>query len=423
MERNTVNTTYSENKIKQFWKKLGPGLITGAADDDPSGIATYSQTGAQFGYIFLWMAVFTLPCLIIVQEMCARIGISTGKGLAENIKDHYPKFILYLITLLLFAANTFNISADLNAMTACIDLIAPRIPSVITFIFFIVVIATLQIFLSYKTYSKYLKYTACILCAYIFSAFLSHISWSSAFKHTFLPIFSFNKETMMILCAILGTTISPYLFFWQTSQEIEEKSIRFKKVSIKKMISNRRFDLRIGMVFSNVIMFFIIAASAATLHKQGITHIETAVQAAKALKPFAGRFAEGLFILGILAMGFLSIPVLAGSSAYAIANTLNWKSGLCEKWYNAVGFYSIIVFSLFLSLIIYFFKLPPMKGLVYSAFLNGLIAPLILFFIVRISSNKKIMGKQVNHISRTVSGWIITLLMFLSTLLALWFLK
>lgn len=418
---NYINTP---NKVLKLWKNVGPGLITGAADDDPSGIATYSQTGAQFGYQFLWLSLFTLPFIIIVQEMCARIGIVTGEGLAKNIKHQYPAYILHFVSLLLFIANTFNISADLNAMAACVQLFMPHLNALIITAIFGCCIVFLQITLTYSAYSKHLKYITFIFFSYIITAFLIKVDWIAAYKNLFIPPLVFKKEHILIICAILGTTISPYLFFWQTSQECEEKikNKKTKKGTSKKMFFNMRFDISLGMFFSNIIMFFIIIVCASTLYTHGITDVKTAADAAQALKPLAGKWAEFMFASGIIGAGLLSIPVLAGSSAYAVAETFNWKEGLYKKWYQAFGFYSIITFSVIIAFVINLFGIPAMKGLIYSAILNGIVAPVLLYFILRIGSNKKLMGIHTNNLLSSIGCWCLTILMSISGLLAIIFL-
>ena len=407
--------------LREYWNTLGPGLTTGASDDDPSGIATYSQAGAQYGFKFLWLSWFTFPLMAVVQEMCARIGIVTGHGLAANIKRKYSKGALYLITILLFSANTFNIGANLGAMAKGVELLWPNINFTFLVIFFAVSSLLLQIFTTYARYAKYLKYLAFILLAYIVSALMSDLNWSEVWNHTAMPNMSFNRDHLLILCAILGTTISPYLFFWQTSQEVEEQNLKGREDETKWIQQVSKQDLTVvksdvwtGMFFSNVVMFFIIAACAGTLYVNGITNIETAADAALALRPFAGHFAFLLFAIGIIGTGMLSIPVLAGSTSYAISESFGWKHGLYRKLKEAYAFYGVIALSVILGILLNFIGLDPIKALIYSAVANGIIAPVILFYIVGLSSDKRVMGEHSNKRITTWIGWITFALMTLA---------
>ncbi|MEK7161086.1 MAG: divalent metal cation transporter [Patescibacteria group bacterium] len=407
-------------KAGQYWATLGPGLTTGAADDDPSGIATYSQAGAGYGFNLLWLSTFSFPLMAVVQEMCARIGLVTGRGLAGNIKRHYPAWVLYLCTGLLFIANTFNIGADLGAMAKAVQLLNPGLNFYGLVIGFTFLSLFLQIFTSYAQYAKYLKWLALILIAYILSAFFVTLPGKSLLFHTFIPRISFNRDEIFLICGILGTTISPYLFFWQTSQEVEEE-ILAGKTSIKlresetsnKEISRMRVDVWSGMFFSNLTMFFIIVTCAVALYQNGITDIKTAADAALALKPIAGQFAFLLFSAGIIGVGMLAVPVLAGSTAYAMSEAMGWKQGLYRKLKKAYPFYGVIIISMGLGMLLNFLGIDPIKGLIYAAVLNGLVAPVILILIVQMSSNKKIMGFRKNGHLISSLGWIITGLMIL----------
>ncbi|MBI5530211.1 MAG: divalent metal cation transporter [Candidatus Doudnabacteria bacterium] len=407
-------------KAGAYWATLGPGLTTGAADDDPSGIATYSQTGAQYSFNLLWMAAFSFPLMAIVQEMCARIGLVTGRGLAGNIRRHYPAWVLYVCTALLFIANTFNIGADLGAMAKATQLLLPQTGFYALVIFFTVLSLVLQIFTSYAQYAKYLKWLALVLLAYILSAFFLDLNGKSLVFHTFIPHINFNRDEIFLICGILGTTISPYLFFWQTSQEVEEQ-IMEGKTSIKlrqsettdEEISKMRIDVWSGMFFSNLTMFFIIVTCATALYQHGITDIKTAADAAAALKPIAGPFASLLFTLGIVGVGLLAVPVLAGSTAYAMSEAMGWKQGLYRKLKQAYPFYGVIIISMLLGMLMNFLGLDPIKGLIYAAVLNGLVAPVILVLIVQLSSNKKVMNHRVNSRTASTLGWIITGLMII----------
>lgn len=419
---NSIEKQKPIKKAEEFWHMLGPGLTTGAADDDPSGIATYSQAGAQHGFQLLWLSPLTFPLMAVVQEMCARIGLVTGRGLAANIKKHFPKWVLYSCAVLLFAANSFNIGADLGAMAQAIQLFAPELSFGLLVAFFAVLTLTLQIFTTYQKYAKYLKYLALTLLSYVFSSLLVSLDWLEVVRATVLPTFNFDKADILLITAVLGTTISPYLFFWQTSQEIEEEvlagktSIKSRIGSNAKEIGNMRADVWSGMFFSNAVMFFIIAACAATLHVHGITNITTAADAAAALRPLAGDASYFLFAIGILGVGLLAIPVLAGSAAYALSEAFNWREGLHLKLKHAHAFYGVIIISMILGLILNFVGLDPIKTLIYSAIFNGIVAPVVLVLIVLISSNRKIMGQWANGpIAKTV-GWLASGLMILASL-------
>lgn len=411
-------------KAKDFWHLLGPGLTTGASDDDPSGITTYSQTGAQYGYGLLWLAPITFPLMAVVQEMCARIGIVTGRGLAGNIRQFFPRWVLYSCTILLFIANTFNLGADLGAMAKAAELIFPTIgftPLIIGFTLFCLI---LQIFSTYKKYARVLKWLALILLSYIFSTFLiKGIDWSEIGIKAVTPSFSFSRDQILLICAILGTTISPYLFFWQTSQEVEEEilagqtNIEMRKGSTNsKQIKDMRVDVWSGMFLSNVVMFFIIVACSATLNRVGITNITTAADAAEALRPLAGDAAYLLFALGVIGTGLLAVPVLAGSASYAISESFGWREGLNKNLRQAYSFYGVIIISMLIGLGLNFVGLDPIKALIYSAVSNGLIAPVVLVLIVLISSNKKVMGEWSNGGISKFFGWAITGVMVLAGL-------
>lgn len=411
-------------KIRGYWNLLGPGLTTGAADDDPSGIATYSQQGAQTGLQLLWLAAFSFPLMAVVQEMCARIGIVTDRGLAANIRKHYPKWVIYLCAIMLLAANTLNLGADIGAMAKGAQLVLPAISFTMLVIVFTVVILLLQIFTTYKVYAHYLKLLALVLFAYVISAFIiKGIDWHQVLIHAVIPSIKFSKDQIFLVTAVLGTTISPYLFFWQTSQECEEKLERGKNnsaleikpektiESASREIKNMRIDTWSGMFLSNVVMFFIIVVTAATLFTHGITNINTASDAALALRPLAGNYAFLLFAIGIIGTGLLAIPVLAGSASYAISESFGLKTGLSHKLKDAYVFYGVIIISMLVGLGLNFIGLDPIKALIYSAVANGLIAPVILFLIVKISSSQEIMGKHKNNSIITAVGWLTVLVM------------
>lgn len=414
-------------KAKDYWHMLGPGLTTGASDDDPSGIATYSQAGARYGYQFLWLAPLTLPLMAVVQETCARIGMVTGQGLAANIRSLYSRRILQIVTLLLFVANTFNLGADLGALAKAAQLLLPHLPFSGLVIGFALFSMGLQIFTPYEKYARYLKWLALVLLSYVVSAFLANLNWGDIMRSTFLPQLHFTKESLLLICGILGTTISPYLFFWQTSQEVEEQ-IQLGKTSLRarrsaaqpKEIKRMRIDVWSGMILSNTAFFFIVVTCGGILYPQGITDITSASQAAEALRPFAGNATYFLFAIGIIGVGLLGIPVLAGSSSYAIAESLRWKSGLHKTLRQAHAFYGVIIISMLVGLGLNFVGFDPIKALIYSAVLNGIVAPFVLFFIVKIGSNKKIMGHWVNGRTSNIIGWGTTLLMVLAGAAAIW---
>jgi len=411
---------------EEYWNTLGPGLTTGAADDDPSGIATYSQTGAQYGFQLLWLALFTFPLMALVQEMCARIGLVTGRGLAANIKEHYSPWILYSCAALLFAANTFNLGADLGAMAKAVQLLTPTASFALLVIGFALLSLLLQIFSTYARYAKYLKYLALILFSYVFSALVIHLDWHTIALSTIIPSITFSRDQILLICAILGTTISPYLFFWQTSQEVEEEILKGKATieqrredTSPKEIKDMRTDIWSGMFISNMVMFFIIVTCAATLFAHGVTNIATADQAAAALRPLVGNFAYLLFTLGIVGTGLLAVPVMAGSASYAISESFGWEQGLYKKLKQAYPFYGVIIISMLLGLAMNFLHIDPIKALIYSAVANGLIAPVVLILIVKISSNKEVMGKYSNNSITTWIGWITTILMVISGVAAI----
>lgn len=406
-------------KAKAYWKILGPGLTTGAADDDPSGIATYSQQGAQYGFQLNWLALFTFPLMASVQEMCARIGLVTGRGLASNIRKYFPRQVLIIATLLLFAANVFNIGADIGAMAESMRLLMPQAGFVILTIGFTILTLFLQIFVSYKTYAKYLKYLSFALLAYVLTAFISRdMDWGAALGSLVKPSLSLSKEQIILICAILGTTISPYLFFWQSSQEVEEQTLLGKVTEKlrqdgvnKKKIKNMRVDVWSGMFYSNLVMFFIVSVCAAVLHQHGVTNIATAADAAKALEPLVGSNAKILFATGVIGIGLLAIPVLAGSFSYALSESFGWREGLHYELKKASAFYGVIIIATVIGLGINFVGLDPIKALIYSAVANGLAAPLLLILIVLISSNKKIMGEFVSGTGYKILGWLCVALM------------
>ncbi|MCL5438879.1 MAG: divalent metal cation transporter [Patescibacteria group bacterium] len=391
-------------KIKKFIGMLGPGVVTGAADDDPSGIATYSQTGAQFGYGQLWTALFMLPLQTAVQEACARIGAVTGKGIAKVVRENYSKKILYSVAILVLVANTINIGADIGAMAAATNLIFPINFSALA-IFYVAVILILEIFTSYKVYSKILKWLVLSLLAYPITVFIVSEPWMEILKATFIPHFELSFGFFFIITGVLGTTISPYMFFWQASEEVEEeRASHISKIGGRPKISttfirNLRIDNFMGMLFSELGTWAIIVVSATVLHANGITNIASAADAAKAIEPLvssfpnAGLLAKLIFAIGIIGLGLLSVPVLAGSAAYALSESFNWKEGLYLKLKKAHGFYGIITIATVIGLLINFIGIDPMKALIFTAVINGVVAVPLIFLIGKIAKDKKIMGQ------------------------------
>ncbi|NBV77203.1 divalent metal cation transporter [bacterium] len=407
-------------QAEEYVNTLGPGLITGAADDDPSGIATYSQAGAQYGFQLLWLALFTFPLMAVVQEMCARLALVTGQGLAANIRERYPHGVLILCTTLLFAVNTFNLGADLGAMAKAMQLLFPSLDFTFLVVSFALVSLMLQVFTTYARYARYLKYCTLALLSYVAAAFVVQIDWTAVARYTLVPSITFSTNQILLICAVLGTTISPYLFFWQTAQEVEEEILQGKNtlelrqgtsdIEIKRM----RIDVWSGMFFSNLVMFFIIAVCGATLYVHGITTITSADEAAAALRPLAGEFAYLLFALGIIGTGMLAVPVLAGSTSYALSESFAWDMGLYRKLNEAYAFYGVIIVSMLLGIAFNVIGIDPIKALIYSAIGNGLIAPVLLFFVVRLSSDASIMGELINTRLITLLGWSTVVLMALS---------
>jgi NRAMP (natural resistance-associated macrophage protein)-like metal ion transporter len=403
-------------KLKVYLNALGPGLITGASDDDPSGIGAYSQTGAQFGYAQLWTALFTFPLMTAIQEICARIALQTGGGLANALRKYYPKPVLYFCVTLLFIANTINLGADLGAMAASAQLLL-GIPYLVWLIAITLLSVVLEIFVDYRRYARVLRYLTLSLFAYFFVPFVSPQNWGRALRDTVIPTIHFDKDYLLNLVAILGTTISPYLFFWQASQEIEEqidegrKTVGSRKGVSKVELKWMRTDVAAGMLLSNVVMWFIIATTASTLFQHGITNIDSAPKAAEALRPIAGDFAYLLFAVGIIGTGLLAVPILAGSAAYAVAETFKLREGLYLKLRQAPGFYGVIAFSTLLGFAINLIGINPIQALYYTAVLNGIVAPPLLVMIMLIGKNRSIMKSKVNGRVSNTLGWITTIAM------------
>lgn len=408
------------SSIVSILRSFGPGVVTGASDDDPSGIATYSQVGAKFGLGMLWMALYLLPMMIVVQEMCARIGLVTGKGLATVIKNRYSKNIVYPISGLLVIANTINIGADIGAMAASIQLVFPQLPDIAATMIFTIIILVAEIFIPYTKYVRVLKYLTLSLFAYVITAVIVGGNISQIFLNTIIPHFEFSSDFIMLFVAVFGTTISPYLFFWQTSEEAEEDTAKHKIREIgkgrpnisKKEMRFMKVDVTIGMIFSQFIMWVIIITTAGSLHVNGIIDIQTADQAAQALEPlvktfpYSGEISKIVFALGIVGTGLLAVPVLAGSSAYALSDTFGWREGLGKKFGQAKAFYIIILSSTLVGLWISISDTNPIQALIYAAVINGIIAVPMLFIIVKIGNDKKILKGRTNGPLSNVVGWI-----------------
>ena len=443
-DKDNNNSIYSKKDIpskqsrflpKRFFiKSLGPGIITGASDDDPSGIATYSQAGAQFGFGMLWLAVFQYTLMMVVQEMCAKIGLVTGSGLAAIIRQKYSRKVVFPIAFLLLIANTINIGADIGAMAASIRLVFPQLPVVVATLSFTAFIIISEVFVPYGKYVKILKYLILSLFAYLATAIIVGGNWNQIFAATIIPHIEFTSTYAMMFVAIFGTTISPYLFFWQASEEAEEDVEKHKIKEIggkgipriaKKEIKLMRQDTAIGMAFSQLIMWAIIITTAGSLHSRGITDIQSADQAAKALQPLvmtfpqAGEISKTIFALGIIGTGLLAIPVLAGSSGYALSDVFGWHEGLSKTFRQAKGFYTVIAASTLIGLWINFINIDPIKALVYTAIINGVIAIPILFAVMKIANDKKVLKDNTNSYVSNVIGWLTFAIMGVSVILML----
>ncbi len=397
--------------LPEFFQDLGPGLITGAADDDPSGISTYSVAGAAYGYTGLWTALFSFPLMAAVQLMCARLGMVTGRGLAAVIRRRYPPPVLWFACALLIIANVFNIGADLGGMAGALQMVTGLPPYLGTPLFAFLIIGLL-FWTSYRTIARVFKWMTLALFAYVITAFLARPDWAHVLRATFIPHIEWTRSFLAVLVGILGTTISPYLFFWQAAQEVEEERDRGRKTIAQRrgatdaeLVAATR-DVVTGMLFSNLVMYFIILTTAATLNAHGVKNIETAQQAAEALRPLAGKGAYWLFTLGLVGTGMLGVPVLAGSCAYTIAEAAQWReASLNEKFHSARRFYGVIAVSVLVGLGLDFAGLDSVKMLFWSAVLNGLLAPPLVILVVLLTSDKKVMGHRANAPGAQVLGW------------------
>ncbi len=405
------------NKVIRFWKKLGPGLITGASDDDPSGIATYSQAGAQFGLSTLWTALITFPLMAAVQEMCARIGMVTSKGLTGTLKEHYSRPVLYLMLLFSFPAIVMNIGANIAGMGAVGNLLVPSVHAGFFSVGFTVLLMGIFIYLPYRKFAALLKYLCVVLLVYLIVPFLYKQDILAILKGTLIPDIKFTKEFIGILVAILGTTISPYLFFWQATMVAEDMNSKRKKIIVdKKILGDLKHDVDFGMLFSNVIMFFIILTSGTVLYNAGIHRIDTVEQAARALRPLAGDSAYLLFAIGIIGTGLLAIPVLCGCLSYIVTETFGWEKGLNKKFHQAKAFYSITIVSLLLGLMMNYIGISPIQALLWSAILYGITAPVLILIILNIGNNKEVMGEFTNNRKSNILGYTAFALMSVAAL-------
>jgi NRAMP (natural resistance-associated macrophage protein)-like metal ion transporter len=437
-----MNNKGASVKVIKFFKTLGPGLVTGASDDDPSGIATYSQAGAKFGLTTLWVALITFPLMAAIQEMCARIGIMTSEGLTTTLKKHYSRFLLYLMLLFSIPAIILNIGADIAGMGAVANLLFPSVSPIIFSVGFTLLLLVVIIYLPYQKMVAILKYLCLSLLLYIAVPFFTHPNWWQVARRTFIPTVHFNKDFIEILVALLGTTISPYLFFWQVTMEAKDvkasrqlfiarrrilkneeehtvahaKERNFLSLLIKKM----QLDVNLGMLLSNLVMFFIILATGTALFGHGISQIDTVEQAAKALQPVAGDASYLVFTVGVIGTGLLAIPVLSGSLSYIVSETFGWKGDLDKKFFQAKSFYIVIIVSLLLGLMINYWGLSPIKALFYTAILYGLTSPLLIGIVLHIANNKKIMKTHANSNLSNVLGFATLLVMTAAAVALIW---
>jgi NRAMP (natural resistance-associated macrophage protein)-like metal ion transporter len=406
--------------ISKIPKALGPGLITGAADDDPSGIATYSSVGAQYGYGMLWTMPFVYPFMAGIQEISARLGRVTGRGIAGNLRQFYPRWLLYILVGLLLFANVINLGADIGAMGAAVNLLVGG-PALLYCVLLATVSVLLQIFIPYQKYSAVLKWLTLSLFAYVGTVFVVEIDWAQAIRGTFVPNISLTPEYLGALVAVLGTTISPYLFFWQSAEEVEEMQSAPREKALKQTpgratahLKRIKIDTYLGMAFSNFVAYFIILTVAVTLNAHDKKNIDTAAQAAEALRPIAGEFASLLFSLGIIGTGLLTLPVLAGSAAYAVGEALRWPVGLERKASGAKAFYTVLAAATLIGLLLNFMKIDPIHALVWAAMINGITAAPVMCFMMLMASNRKVMGKFTLPRYLQILGWAGTAIMALA---------
>ncbi len=401
----------SQGPILDFFADLGPGLITGAADDDPSGIATYSVTGAAFGYGLLWTALFSFPMMAGIQLMCSRLGMVTGRGLAAVVRNRYPRWVLWTACLLLTVANVINIGADLGGMADVMHMMT-GVSGLWWTPFIAGFLVAMLLWTSYRVIARIFKWLTLVLFAYVITAFLAKPDWSQVLRATFLPGMHWSSEYLSVLVGILGTSISPYLFFWQTAQEVEleraegKKTLAQRRGATDRELRRSRRDVITGMFFSNVVMYFIILTTAATLHAHGVTKIATARQAAEALRPLAGNGAYLLFTIGLIGTGMLGVPVLAGSSAYAISEAMSWGASLDRKPNLAPKFYGVLAVAMALGVSLNYAGLDAVRMLFWSAVVNGVLAPPLIVLVVLLTSDRKVMGDHINQPLLKWLGWI-----------------
>jgi NRAMP (natural resistance-associated macrophage protein)-like metal ion transporter len=419
MSNLTQADRHSHNPFVRYFRILGPGLVTGAADDDPSGITTYSVAGASLGYGMLWMALVTFPLMTAVQLICARIGLVTGRGLAAAIRAHYPRWYIYVACLLLLVANVFNIAADLSGMADVTHMLIGVPPLVSVPVIGLLVLLT-TIYASYARFAQYLKWLTAVLFAYVVTAFLARPDWRQVALASFVPRLRWDSVYVTTMVAVLGTTISPYLFFWQASHEVEEERAHGRRTLAQRRgasaheLADARLDVVTGMLFSNIVMFFIILATAVTLHASGRTEIESARQAAEALRPLAGAGAYLLFAVGLIGTGLLAVPILAGSASFAIAEVFHWRAGLDLTPRRGRRFYLVFAGAVVAGMALNLIGTNPIRMLFLSAVLNGLLAPPLLLLIMLVGNNRVIMGEHANGPWLNVLGWLATAVMFLA---------
>ena len=405
------------DRINRFLKAAGPGIITGAADDDPSGIATYSIAGASLGFATLWTALVTLPLMSVVQFLCAKIGMVSGEGLAAVLRKHYSPWLLYPTILGLLIANTINAGTDIGAIAAGLNLFLP-IPRGYMVIPISLAIVAVQFWGSYRVIVRVFKWLTLTLFAYVGAALLARPAWGQVLKATFVPHLSLDRTYLTTLVAIFGTTISPYLFFWQASQEVEEeismgrKTLEQRRGATYRELKTALLDTDVGMFFCNLVFYFVIVSAAATLNKAGATNIQSAADAAVALEPLAGRAAKYLFAVGLIGVGFLAVPVLTGSAAYAVAEAFGWECKLDDKPHEAKRFYAVIAASTLVGVLINFAGINAMSALFWTAVINGVVSPPLLVIIMLVSNNKKVMGRHLNGTATNIMGWLAALVMF-----------
>ncbi len=411
------------NPIRRLLSILGPGFITGAADDDPSGIGTYATAGASLGYGMLWTTLATFPLMAAIQLVCAKVGMVTGKGLAGVLRQHYPRSLLYGAVVALFVANTINVGADLGAIAAAINLLVPAVPMTPLVIPVALAILALQIWGSYRLIARIFKWLTLALLAYIASALLARPDWGAVVRSTFIPELSFDKAFLSTLVAILGTTIAPYLFFWQATQEVEEEvsmgrvQLWRRRGATDKELEYAALDVNAGMFFSCLVMYFIVLASAATLHAAGKTDIQSATDAAEALRPFAGDLSAALLAVGLIGSGVLAVPILSASAAYAMSEAFGWRYGLDTNPARARQFYAVIATATIIGVAINYLGINPIDALFFTAVVNGFVAPPLLVLIMLVGNNRSIMGERTNSRLTNVLGWTATAAMFVAAAL------